>query len=112
MQRIHLYVPSSWKSQHRGEEHVGSVKLLQRKHWMTDEDSSLDVNDKAIYVIRLPVKLTSIGRIKLKNAIENHFRQRCYCEHDCCGCWFGGVRSTNFLNKRDIVVHTSYSRNV
>lgn len=112
MHLIHLYVPTSWKTQHLGEEYLGTVKLLRRKHWLTDEDCSLDVSSQAIHMIHLPVKMKGVDRVKLMRAIEHHFHQRCFCEHDCCGHWFGGVRSVRFTSKRDIVVTTSYSRNV
>lgn len=112
MAQVHLYVPTSWKTQHLGEEFLGTVKILRRKHWMDYEECSLDDSSHSIQFVRLPLKMVGTDRIKLKRAIENHFHQRCFCEHDCCGHWFGGVQSTTFLNKRDIVIHTSYSRNV
>lgn len=108
MQRIHLYTPATRTC--RSETFLATVKQLTRKHIKVGE-GELDEESKAVHILVIPADMPDNDRKQMKTAVENFYRQRCCCEHDCCGHWTGGVRSAKFINKREMVVHTSYSRN-
>lgn len=44
--------------------------------------------------------------------IEEHFRYRCYHEHDCCGCVSSSIASTRPLSGGRIAVRTYGWRNI
>ena len=63
--------------------------------------------------VRLSVRVLDKNNLSwedVEDDICSLFNIRCYCAHDCCGCWFGGVDEIySFGNK--YVVETVYSRN-
>jgi signal recognition particle subunit SEC65 len=62
-----------------------------------------------------------IERLKIKNVKSanfnslsgfycDYFQQTCYCQHDCCGCWFSVL--TDIKRKGDTVeIRIAYARN-
>ena len=58
-------------------------------------------------------KVKNVKSANFKNLYDfyaQYFEQRCYCQHDCCGCWFSGL--TDIKRKGDTVeIRISYARN-
>jgi len=59
---------------------------------------------------------TFTAPVTLKDAravIHGIKSQSCSCEHDCCGCWFGGAHEIKQKgrNGRKFIFQTIYSRN-
>lgn len=108
MKRLHLYVPRK-----RGEQYIGTVKSVFRKSVdvLAGEDESIEEPYVSVHTLRLPLSMKDTDRLQLREALYNYFRRSCHCEHDCCGCYYGGVRKIHFNGKRDITLTTHYSRN-
>lgn len=108
-QQVHLYTPNTAR---RGDNstYMATVKVVRGKVVQRDED--IDGQITTLHFFRLPVKLKDIRIGMLWNTLDHHYSERCSCQHDCCGCYFGGVRTIKRLSKREIVFTTSYSRNL
>jgi len=87
-----------------------------------DKDNEYDDDDEAneawddtairYYVARVEPVSPKIRVSVIKKAIEDHFRVGCSCTHDCCGCWFGGVRKVKYLGDGHLyLITTAYQRN-
>ena len=44
--------------------------------------------------------------------IHSWFQRSCYCEHDCCGHWFGSGYVERKIGLRTYIVDSHYSMNV
>lgn len=59
------------------------------------------------------VKVKNIDAADFKNLYDfyqTYFEQSCGCAHDCCGCWFSGLRDIK-RTKNTIELNLVYARN-
>lgn len=108
-QQVHLYTANTSR---RGDNStfIGTVKVVKGKTVQRDEDC--DARVVTLHFIRMPVALRKMGPTQLWNALGDHYNQRCSHEFDCCGCYFGGVSDVKWIDSRNVVFKTSYSRNL
>lgn len=107
--KVHLYTTNTSR---RGDNstYIGAVKVVKGKTVQRDDDC--DGRIVTLHFVRVPVDLRKMGTTQLWNALDDQYSQRCSHEFDCCGCYFGGVSEVKWLNSRDVMFKTSYSRNV
>ena len=107
--RVHLYSPNTSR-QHgtTNSQHLGTLKVVVGKR-RRDED--LDGRSETVHHAHLPVAMRHLTTVQLANGLNDYFGQRCNCQHDCCGCFFGGVYTVE-RRGRHIAFTTVYQRNV
>lgn len=99
--KAHLYTSDG------AENFIGTVKAIPGGMRMEDDGESQMI----VTHIRLPTSF-SASRLTLRGSLADYFRQTCYCEHDCCGHFNGGVSRLIFKNKRNVVVIQRYNMNI
>lgn len=105
--RVHLYTRNTSR---RGDnsKYIGTLKVVKGK---SQREYDCDGTVKVVYHTRLPAALRHLTATDLYNGLDDHFGERCSCEHDCCGCYFGGVRDV-YKSGRKVAFTTVYQRNV
>lgn len=107
--KVHMYTRNTSR---RGDNSsfIGTVKVVKSKTVRRDE--GCDAQVITLHRIRLPVALKGLTNVQLYNGLHAEYHERCSCEHDCCGCYFGGVCDIIRVTAREVAFTTSYSRNV
>lgn len=107
--RIHLYTPNtSRRFGTSNSKHLGSLKVVKGKShrgWGIDDDVT------TVHHARIPASMRHLTATELYNGLGDYFTMRCSCEHDCCGCYFGGVRDV-YKKGRLLAFTTVYQRNL
>lgn len=106
-QQVHLYSPNTSR---RGSNsnYLGTLKVVKSKSSVEDNCDGLA---KGVYHARIPQRMRHLSAVQLHNGLQDHFLQSCCCQHDCCGCYFGGVAEVH-KRGRYLTFITRYLRNV
>lgn len=104
---IHLYTRNTSRLGNNSK-FIGTIKVVHSKSFHQD---GLDGRVTRVHSARLPVALRDLSTTQLYNYLADEYEQRCSCEHDCCGCYFGGVREVHKQGRRISIIST-YMRNL
>lgn len=88
--------------------YVGTLKVVNGKIFRR---GGIDANTEQLHFARIPQHMRHLNYRQLYNALEEHYGETCYCEHDCCGHFFGGVQDIH-INGRYLMFRTHYQRNL
>lgn len=102
MKAFNLYDPKT-------DQFVATIKVVKGKSPFNPDEEDDVIEHR--YFSRLPVTIKHTTNIQMYNYLFDHFQRRCNCQHDCCGCYFGGVSKVK-INGRHLMFTTSFSRNI
>ena len=86
-----------------------TVREIKSKHLVKNPHSHIDIEHIDVAHFKLPTGAVAKNS-EIRAAVYDIMSVGCCCEHDCCGCWFGGVQSYR-KQGRNITVVTRYQRN-
>lgn len=90
--------------------YVGEADVRVLSHTVRDE-GGLDECQAYVYGVTILTREQGMCETKVKDAIRRALSRECGCEHDCCGCYFGGVRQIERQTDTYFVVQARYHRN-
>lgn len=105
--RVHLYSPNTSRRGNNSS-YLGTLKVVMGK---SSREDNVDGLVKSVYHARIPSSMRHLTVNQLYNGLDDAFGERCNCQHDCCGCYFGGVADI-YKHGRLLTFTTRYMRNV
>jgi hypothetical protein len=75
---------------------------------MNDSNDDLSDATEIAYIIKTGADLTDEEKAEIRETL----RRGCYCEHDCCGHYFGGVNSITKIWDGKYIALAVYERNI
>lgn len=95
---------TAWADHDRSHD-IGDAKIIRSglRHWRHESFREFIV---------LEVNATGYRKVNIERSLHESLAWACRCEHDCCGCTFGGVSRLRHLAGNRIAVMLTGSKNV
>ncbi len=88
-----------------------SLDVVLTKLRKVSHDDGCDDSITTFYKATKVGGFRKMDRADIQTALRDAFGRRCYHEHDCCGCYFGGAGGIKVV-RGALFFNTHYSRNV
>jgi len=85
--------------------------LVAKALRVKDYDDGISTGSRAAWKLSAKHSLRKADMEDIMAQVHDQFQRGCSCEHDCCGCVFGGAHSFRKV-RGHVIFKTSYSINV